>query len=109
MSARAAAARCFCPPGDLVGVFVQQLRDAERLRDRLQTRFQLRCRRAAEHEREQDVVPQRERVEEIKLLEHEAEILPAEGGERVFLHAVEPLALQLHRAAGGLVECCEQV
>ena len=92
------------PAGDLVGVFVQNLRDAERPRRLHQPRLHFGDAFPAQHQRQQDVVLQREGVQQVELLKHEAQVLPAEGGQLVFLHRVQPLALQLHVTAGGLIQ-----
>ena len=59
---------------------------------------------AREHERQEDVVLQRERVEQVEILKHEAEVLPAERGDLLLADARERAAVQPDLALRRAVE-----
>lgn len=104
MSALATAARCFWPPGDLVGIFLQQRSQAQILRYRQQARGHLVVALPGQHQRQQDVVLYRERVQQVKLLKHKAEIVAPEGRNVALLYPAKLLAVEHDRAAGRLVQ-----
>ena len=64
--------------GELIRELLQQLCDAELPGDGREARGHLRIRLACEHERQEDIVLHGKRVEQVKLLKHEAELRAAE-------------------------------
>ena len=95
--------------GDLIRIFFQQLRDAELRRDGLEPCAKLALRHAREHERQIDVVLDREGVEQVELLKDEAEIVAAEGGAVGLADGREVFAVEQHLAGGRLVEPGEDI
>ena len=65
--------------GHLVGILVQQLQDAQLAGDGVQPGLQLPIGPPGQHQGQVDVVPQGEGVQQVELLEHEAQVVPAEG------------------------------
>ena len=95
--------------GDLVGVFGEDVRDAQLLRDGLQARAHLGVGFLRQHEREEDVVLDGEGVEEVEVLEHEAQVVAAERADLALGDGREAAAVQQHLARGRAVERREDV
>lgn len=57
-----------------------------------------------EHKRKKDIVPQAERIQQVEILEHEAQMLTPELGHFAVLDFGDIPARKTHRAAGGLVQ-----
>ena len=75
------ASRCgalLLTAGYLVGVFIQQGGYPEQLGGALQLRLHCRVLLAPEHQREQYIIPDGERVQQVEFLENEPKIVPAE-------------------------------
>ena len=92
------------PAGHLVGVLLQQLRDAQLLRQRAQAVAHLGVRLPRQHQRQGDVVLQRECVQQVELLKHEAQMIPAERGGVRLLHGGQIAPVQPHRPGGGGIQ-----
>ena len=86
--------------GHLVGVLFQQVRDAQLVRQRTQAVTHLAVRTARQHQRQIDVVLQREGIQQVELLKHEAQMVTAEGGGIRLLHGGQVTSVQTHRAGG---------
>ena len=57
-----------------------------------------------EHKRQKDIVPQAERIQQVEILEHEAQMLTPELGHFAVLDFCDIPARKAHCAAGGLVQ-----
>ncbi|MPM52942.1 hypothetical protein SDC9_99706 [bioreactor metagenome] len=90
--------------GHLIGEFPQQTGDAQLFGHGRQARLHIRIMRARQHQRQQNVIPQREGVQQIKILKHKAEVIPAEGGQLPLAYHAQAPAAQQHLAAGGLIQ-----
>src|SRR5690606_14169113 len=95
--------------GDLEGAPVEQVADAEALGDLLQAAVHLGELDLVEHQRQQDVLAHRERVEQVELLEHEAELAAAEERQLGGAHAGGVDAADAHAPGGGRVDGGQQV
>ena len=69
----------------------------------------LRARLAREHERQADVVLERERVEKAEVLKDEAQVVATEGRGGLLWNFGEVLAAEQYRAAARLVERGEDI
>ena len=95
--------------GYLIGVLVEQRGYPEQLRSGVQLRLHGRVLFAPQHQREQYVVPHRERIQQVELLEHEPQIVPAEIRELRFLYLREVHSVEDNAAPGRLVERRENI
>ena len=92
------------PAGHLVGVFVQQFPDTQGLGQGGEAALHLRVFFPRQHQGEKDVVPEGKGVQQVEILEHEAQVVPAEGGQLLFLHRGELPSRQQNRPGGGLIQ-----
>ena len=63
----------------------------------------------ARDQRQEDVVLEGEGVQEVKILEHKAQIFPPEGGQAALGDGGEVFAVQKDLAGGGPVQRCQDV
>ena len=80
--------------GDLVGIFRQNVRDAQLVRDGAELSLHLPVVGARQHQGQIDVVLKREGVQQVEVLEHEPQVGPAEGSQIPLPDGGEGLALQ---------------
>src|SRR5690606_11732791 len=97
------------PAGHLVRVFVQNVVDAQPPADVVQPLADDAARLAVQHQRQNDVFAQRQRVQQVVVLEHEAEALAAEAGQLVPFELGGVHALDAHGARRGRVDGGQQV
>ena len=90
--------------GDLIGKFGQKRSDAQLVRQRLQTLLHFPIGRARQHQRQQDVVPQAEGVQQVEILKDEAQMVPAESGNFLLTDGGKLPVAQKNMALGGLVQ-----
>ena len=90
--------------GHLIGVLFQQLLNAQLTGQRHQRPVHLRVFLPGQHQRQIDVVLQREGVQQVEILKHKAQMIPAEGGHVGLLHLADVPALQQHLTGGGLIQ-----
>ena len=64
---------------------------------------------SCQHHGQIDVVLQIEGIQQVKLLEHKAQIVPPEGSHVLFLDGAQVLPFQQHRAGGGLIQGCQDI
>ena len=95
--------------GDLVGVLLQKVGDGQLVGDGPQPPLHLVVGEARQHQRQIDVVFHGEGVQQIELLEHEAQLVPAECGNLALPDLVQILAVQADAAGGGPVQRREDV
>ena len=92
----------------LIGIFFEQRRDTQPAGQRQQAVFHLLARPSGQHKREQDVLTQRQRVEQVAVLKDKTQPVAAERGQRAVGDCGEVLALEQDAAVGRPVERCEQ-
>ena len=97
------------PAGHLVGVLFQQGLDAQGLRQGGQPPHHLLVLLPRQHQGEQDIVPEGEGVQQVEVLEHEAQVIPAEGGQLLFPEADQIPPAQQDGAVGGLIQSGQDV
>ena len=90
--------------GHLIGVLFQQVGDAQLSRQRHQALLHLAGLLTREHQGQVDVVLQGEGVQQVEVLEHKAQVVPAEGRHLRLPDFTQLLAVQLHQAPGGLIQ-----
>ena len=95
--------------GDLVGILAQQRFDAQPPRKRGEFGLHVGKALTGEHEGQEDVVADGEGIQQVELLEHEAEVLAAEGGHLALAHGGHVPPGEQHLAAGGRIESGEDV
>ena len=95
--------------GDLVGVFFQQVLEAQAAGQGQQQPLHLLEPLPRQHQGQEDVVLDGEGVQEIEVLEHEPQMVPAEGGELPLPDGDYILSVQQHLPAGGLVQSGQDV
>ena len=79
------------------------------LRQRLQPPFHIRVAAPCQHQGQQNVVPHREGVQEIEVLEHKAQVIPAEGGNVLLPDGHDILSIQQYLAAGGFIQSRQNI
>ena len=94
----------FLAAGYFIGEFFQQRFNAQLARERCEPRAHLRKAHARKHQRQKNVVLQRERIQQIEILEHKAQVVPAEGGLFPAAQQRKRPAVELHLAAGGFIQ-----
>ena len=92
-------------PGELGGVVVAAIREPDALEQLERPAARL---LAAQLERHLDVLPRRERRDQVEGLEHEADLLGAHAGALVLRERREVLAVQHHAASRRPVEAGQQ-
>ena len=97
------------PAGDLVGVLLQQLRNAQLLRDGPELAAHALVVLPRQHQGQEDVVLEGEGVQQVEVLEHEAELVAAEGGQLPLRDAGDVPAVEQHLARSRAVERGEDV
>ena len=90
--------------GDLVGKLLQQLPNAQPVGDGVDALFHLVVLLARQHQGQKDVVLQGEGVQQVEVLEHKAQVVPAEGGNLLLIEGYDVPHIQKHLAAGGLIQ-----
>ena len=73
----------FLAAGHLIGIFVQNIRDAEGLRHLQHFCVNLFCRRVIDGQGQRNIFGNSERVQKVEVLKDKAEIFPAESGQRM--------------------------
>lgn len=71
----------FLTAGYLIGKFLQQFCNAQLLRNGCEPALHLRIRRSGQHQRQIDVVLQGKGVQQVEVLEHKAQVVPAKCGD----------------------------
>ena len=92
------------PAGDLIGVLLQKLRQSQLPGNRQQPRPHILVRHSHQHQRQIDVVLQRKCVQQVELLEHKTQVVPAEGRRVPLPYLAQFMAVQPHRTRRGLVQ-----
>lgn len=95
--------------GELIRELLQQLGNAKLPGDGRKARGHLRIRLAGEHERQENVILHGERIEQVELLKHEAELRAAEGRDLPLGDGAQRPAVEHDLATGGLIERGEDV
>ena len=75
----------------------------------LQPLLHVRVAAPRQHQRQQDIVLDREGIQQIEVLEHKAQMVPAEGGDVLLPDGHDIFPIQQHLAAGGLIQCRQDV
>ena len=94
----------FLASGHLVGVLLQQRFNAQLSGQGQQPGLHLRVGPGRQHQGQQDVVLQGKGVQQIKVLEHKAQVLPPEGRQLRLPDVGQVAAVEFHLAPGGLVQ-----
>ena len=95
--------------GNLIGIFGQYVVNAQLSGYRLQTPVHLPVIPACQHQRQNNIVPQGEGIQQIKLLKHKAQIAPAECRQLRLPNAGKASAIQEHLTAGGAVQGSQDI
>src|SRR5699024_9835013 len=95
--------------GDLVGELLQQVPNAQPVGNGVDALFHLVIRFARQHQGQKDVVLQREGVQQVEVLKHKAQVVPAKGGNLLLVQGDDVAHVQKHLAAGGLIQPCQNV
>ena len=90
--------------GHFVRVFLQNLRDGQLCRQRLQPPFHFPVIDSRQHQRQIDIVLQGQRIQQIKILKDESQMLPAERADVSVPDLRQILSSQKNLAAGGLIQ-----
>ena len=90
--------------GDLVGVLAQDVGNPQLLRQRLQLSLHFLIGPPRQHQGQEDVVPQRESVQQVEVLKHEAQMGAAESRQVPFPDIGQGLTVQKHLSGGGPVQ-----
>ena len=94
---------------DLIGVFLQDVLDAELCGNRIERAAHLVVLLAREHQRQEDIVLNRKGVEQIKILKHEAQIVTAEGGYLLLLYLDDVASVEQDLSGARLIERSEDI
>ena len=57
----------------------------------------------------EDVVPETEGVQQVEVLKHKAQVVPAEGGKFLFPNSGQLPSRQQHRPGGGFIQCSQDI
>ena len=95
--------------GDLVGILLQQAFNAQGHRDGHQGGVHFAVALTGQDQGQADIVLEGEGIQQVELLEHKTQVVPAEGSDLAFLNLREILSVQQHGAGGGLVQGGEDV
>ena len=95
--------------GNLIGIFGQYVVNAQLSGYRLQTPVHLPVIPTRQHQRQNNIVPQGEGIQQIKLLKHKAQIAPAECRQLRLPNAGKASAIQEHLTAGGAVQGSQDI
>ena len=90
--------------GELVGVLVHELLDAQGPDQGREPALHLLGRHVRQHEGQEDVVPHGEGIQQVEVLEDEPQVLATKRRQVPLTGAREVLTLQEHLPRGGLVE-----
>ena len=92
------------PAGDLVGVLLQQLRNAQLLRDGPELAAHALVVLPRQHQGQEDVILKGEGIQKVKILEDEAQVRPPESGEIPLPDGPQGVSVQQHLAVRGPVQ-----
>ena len=90
--------------GELIRELLQQLGNAKLPGDGRKARGHLRIRLAGEHERQENVILHGERIEQVELLKHEAQLRAAKRRDLPLGDGAQRPAVEHDLATGGLIE-----